>query len=168
MTFGPFDTNGHVVRTTRRLANPIFLIGNSSPGFPIIVNPPRNLGKPLVWGLETGLTFPVAVHQSRIAIGYQKTTHLATFLPQRRIYADYMVNLAKWFDLGIAIFQDRDYNVGEGAIRRSIATTTPVPASPAVGTTAYAEVRVINQPLVNYGLVLSLLKAYRSFSNIYN
>jgi hypothetical protein len=27
-----------------------------------------------------------------------------------------MVNLAKWFDVGIAIFQDRDYNIGEGAI----------------------------------------------------
>ena len=116
VTFGPFDANGHYIATTRSLANPIFLSGNSAPGFPVLVNPPAQLGKPNVWGLEAGLTFPVMAHQSRVAIGYQKTTHLATFLPQRRIYADYMVNLAKWFDVGIAIFQDRDYNIGEGAI----------------------------------------------------
>ena len=116
VTFGPFDANGHYISTTHSLANTIFLSGNSSPGFPVLTNPPGQLGKPNVWGLEAGLTFPVMAHQSRVAIGYQKTTHLATFLPQRRIYADYMVNLAKWFDVGIAIFQDRDYNVGEGAI----------------------------------------------------
>jgi hypothetical protein len=115
VTFGPFDANGHYVSTTRSLANPIFLSGNAEPGNPVLTNPPGNLGKPTVWGLEAGLTFPVMAHQSRVAIGYQKTTHLATFLPQRRIYADYMVNLAKWFDVGIAIFQDRDYSVGEGA-----------------------------------------------------
>ena len=117
VTIGPFDANGHYVSTTRSLANPFFLSGNTSPGFPVAIPPAQTqLGKPVVWGLEAGLTFPVMAHQSRVAIGYQKTTHLATFLPQRRIYADYMVNFAKWFDMGIAVFQDRDYNVGEGAI----------------------------------------------------
>ncbi|TLY47086.1 MAG: LbtU family siderophore porin, partial [Gammaproteobacteria bacterium] len=125
VTFGPFDANGHYVATTRSLANPFFLSGNSSPGNPVLTTPPGNLGKPTVWGLEAGLTFPVAAHQSRVAIGYQKTTHLATFLPQRRIYADYMVNLAKWFDVGIAIFQDRDYNIGEGAITSTTGVSVP-------------------------------------------
>jgi hypothetical protein len=117
VTFGPFDANGHYIQTTRSLANPFFLSGSTSPSFPVAIPAAQTqLGKPTVWGLEAGLTFPVAAHQSRVAIGYQKTTHLATFLPQRRIYADYMVNVAKWFDLGIAVFQNRDYNVGEGAI----------------------------------------------------
>jgi hypothetical protein len=49
-------------------------------------------------------------------LGWQQTTHLATFLPKKRFYIDYLVNMAKWFDMGIAIVQDRDYNVGEGAI----------------------------------------------------
>lgn len=116
MAFGPFDVNGHYVAATRGLANPFFLSGNSSPGNPVLESPPENLGKPTAWGLEAGLTFPVMAHQSRFALGYQKTTHLATFLPQRRIYADYMVNLAKWFDIGIAVFQNKDYGFGEGAI----------------------------------------------------
>ena len=63
-----------------------------------------------MWGLEAGLTFPVMAHQSRVALGYQRTTQLPTILPEKRYYADYMVNFAKWFDLGIAIFQDRDYS----------------------------------------------------------
>lgn len=125
VAFGPFDANGHFVRTTSSLANPFFLSGNSSPGFQVLDNPPAQLGKPTVWGLEAGLTFPVAAHQSRFAIGYQKTTHLATFLPEQRIYVDYMVNLAKWFDLGIAVFQDRDYDEGEGVIITDSTTGTP-------------------------------------------
>ncbi len=35
-------------------------------------------------------------------------------LPKRRIYADYLVNIAKWFDLGVAVFQDKDYDLGAG------------------------------------------------------
>lgn len=113
--FGPFDANGHYIATTRDLANPIFLSGTTTPtGFQDV--DPAFLGKPDVWGLEAGLTFPVAAHQSRLAIGWQQTTHLATFLPRKRFYIDYLVNVAKWFDIGLAVFQDRDYNVGEGAL----------------------------------------------------
>jgi hypothetical protein len=117
ITIGPFDANGHFIETTRTLFNPLFLGATTAntaaaiPGFMI-----NSLGKPKVWGLEAGLTFPISAHQTRVAIGYQKTTNLATFLPKRRIYADYLINIAKWFDLGIAVFQDKDYNVGEGAI----------------------------------------------------
>jgi hypothetical protein len=116
LTFGPFDVNGHYISTTRNLANPLFLSGNSSPGEPILTATPATLGKPTVWGVEAGLTFPVMAHQSRLALGWQQTTHLATFLPKKRVYADYMVNMAKWFDLGIAVFQDRDYSLGEGKL----------------------------------------------------
>lgn len=99
--FGPFDANGHYISTTRSLADPIFLGTTSTPGI---------LGKPRVWGVEAGFTFPVMAHQSRAAIGYQSTTHLIGLLPKSRTYADYMVNFAKWFDLGIAVFQNRDYS----------------------------------------------------------
>lgn len=129
VNFGPFDANGHYIATTRSLANPFFLSGNSYLNQPILTNPPAFLGKPKVWGVEAGFTFPVCAHQSRVAIGYQHTTHLATFLPKRRIYADYMVNFAKWFDMGIAVFQDKDYGTGEGAITGDlgIGQTTRIP-----------------------------------------
>ncbi|BBB15845.1 uncharacterized protein RVIR1_14000 [Candidatus Rickettsiella viridis] len=113
MAFGPFDVNGHYVATTRSLANPVFINGSTPSGQTVV---PGFLGKPNVWGLEAGLTFPVKAHQSRVALGWQQTTHLATFLPKKRIYIDYLVNMAKWFDMGVAVVQDRDYNVGEGAI----------------------------------------------------
>jgi hypothetical protein len=115
ITFGPFDANGHYISTTRDLANPIFLSGSSGPAQPVI-GAPASLGKPTVWGLEAGLTFPVMAHQSRFALGWQQTTHLASFLPKKRIYADYMVNIAKWFDLGLAVFQDKDYSPNESGI----------------------------------------------------
>jgi hypothetical protein len=134
VTFGPFDVNGHYIATTRNLTNPLLLGFANVPE--LVVNPPLPafLGKPTVWGLEAGLTFPLMAHQSRVAIGYQKTTHLATFLPQRRIYADYMVNLAKWFDVGIAVFQDKDYNIGEGSIG-SITSNIPTTTLPTPGAT---------------------------------
>jgi hypothetical protein len=126
VTIGPFDANGHYVETTRKLIAPLFITGNSSPGFPVITNPPRHLGgKAYVWGLEAGLTFPVIAHQSRVAIGYQKTTHTASLLPKQRYYIDYMVNFAKWFDLGVAVFQDRDYSLGERAITDNVPNVLP-------------------------------------------
>jgi hypothetical protein len=115
LTFGPFDVNGHYIATTRSLANPVFISG-FTPATPAQAVVPGFLGKPNVWGLEAGLTFPVKAHQSRVALGWQQTTHLATFLPKKRIYIDYLVNMAKWFDMGVAIVQDRDYGTGEGAL----------------------------------------------------
>jgi hypothetical protein len=111
ITIGPFDANGHYVGLTRSLTNPVFASGYTGSGFLAPVSRPVDLGSnSTVWGLEAGLTFPVMAHQSRVALGYQRTTQLPTVLPEKRYYADYMVNFAKWFDLGIAIFQDRDYS----------------------------------------------------------
>ncbi len=115
LTFGPFDVNGHYISTTRELQNPVFISGTTGGVAPTVVAP-NFLGKPQVWGIEAGLTFPVVAHQSRIALGWQRTTHLATFLPRKRYYIDYLVNMAKWFDMGIAVVQDRDYGLGEGAL----------------------------------------------------
>jgi len=110
MTFGPFDINASYISTTRRLPYPLGLAVFSPLG-----QIPYSK-KPIVWGVETGLTFPVATHQSRVALGWQQTTHLPTLLPRKRLYIDYLVNFAKWFDVGVAVIQNRDYNVGEGAI----------------------------------------------------
>jgi hypothetical protein len=133
VTIGPFDANGHYVGLTRSLASPIFMSGNSSPGFQVIINKPKYLGSsPSLWGLEAGLTFPVMAHQSRLALGYQGTTHLATMLPRQRYYVDYMVNFAKWFDLGVAVFQDRDYSLGESVFRNVVAATSVLPLNSAV------------------------------------
>ena len=111
VTVGPFDANGHYVSMTRSLLNPVFGSGYSGSSFLTPATRPANLGSnSTVWGLEAGLTFPVMAHQSRVALGYQRTTQLPTLLPEQRYYADYMVNFAKWFDLGVAIFQDRDYS----------------------------------------------------------
>ncbi len=129
VTFGPFDANGHYVAMTRSLMSPIFLSGNSGPGLPVLTRP-TSLGKPTIWGLEAGWTFPVMAHQSRVAIGYQGATHLVAFYPKYRYYADYMVNFAKWFDLGVAVFQDRDYALGEAAVRK---TTLSRPLAPPPG-----------------------------------
>ena len=39
-----------------------------------------------------------------------------------------MVNFAKWFDLGVAVFQDRDYSLGEGAVTKT-SRNLPAPGS---------------------------------------
>jgi hypothetical protein len=134
VTVGPFDANGHYVGLTRKLASPLFMSGYSSPGFQIIANPPKHTGtsSPSLWGLEAGLTFPVMAHQSRVAIGYQGTTHLATLLPKQRYYIDYMVNFAKWFDLGVAVFQDRDYSLGESTFHNTTLATSVLPVGSAI------------------------------------
>jgi hypothetical protein len=119
LTMGPFDINAHYVATTRYLLNPVYsaryFLTPLSDGS-IQREQAQGLGKPHAWGVEAGWTFPVVAHQSRVALGWQQTTHLATFLPRKRFYIDYLVNFAKWFDMGFALIQDRDYYQGEGAI----------------------------------------------------
>lgn len=121
LTMGPFDFNGHYVATTRDLANPVFAgryFTSVLPDGTIQTTHAHGLGKPHAWGIEAGWTFPVVAHQSRVALGWQQTSHLATFLPRKRFYIDYLVNFATWFDMGFALIQDRDYYEGEGAIYR--------------------------------------------------
>ncbi len=105
ITAGAFDFNGHFITTTRSVSDPFHPLGNGRYA---------HLGKPRVWGLEAGFTFPVSDHQSRVAIGYQGTTHLVNLLEKSRLYVDYIVNMAEWFDLGFAISRDKDYTAAEG------------------------------------------------------
>jgi hypothetical protein len=127
---GPFDANVHYIQTTRDLDNPVYLSGYSGPGFPILAEP-ANLGRPRVWGLELGYTFPICARQTRLALGYQDTKHMAMFLPKRRYYIDYMFNVSKWFDIGVAVVRNEEYSNGEGAITT---TATNAEGQPPIGT----------------------------------
>ncbi len=112
--WGPLDFNGHYIATTRDFRKPAFL------AFPVPI--PSNLlsefffKKPKLWGFELGLTFPAIAKQTRLAIGYQATKHLAGILPTRRIYVDYLMNISQWFDVGVAISQNKDYTLSEGQL----------------------------------------------------
>lgn len=75
--------------------------------------------KPKAFGIDAGYTFPVLAHSSRIGVGYQATKQAALVggsssfdfngLPKNRWYADYMVNVSKWTDVGVAVYRDKDY-----------------------------------------------------------
>ncbi|MEN9450105.1 MAG: hypothetical protein RJA83_719 [Pseudomonadota bacterium] len=109
--WGPLDFNGHYIATTRNFRKPLFL------AFPVPLTPDLisalTFKKPKLWGFELGLTFPAIAKQTRLAIGYQATKHLAGILPSRRIYVDYLMNISQWFDVGVAIFQNKDYSLAE-------------------------------------------------------
>ncbi|MGA7536482.1 MAG: hypothetical protein WBV88_04060, partial [Candidatus Rickettsiella isopodorum] len=32
------------------------------------------------------------------------------------IYVDYLMNISQWFDIGVAIFQNKDYNLAEDQV----------------------------------------------------
>lgn len=114
LQWGPLDFNGHYIGTTRDFRKPLFI------AFPIPFTPGSlsvlTFKKPKLWGLELGLTFPAIAKQTRLAIGYQATKHLAGILPAKRIYVDYLMNISQWFDVGVAIFQNKDYSFGEGQL----------------------------------------------------
>ncbi|OIZ99138.1 hypothetical protein BEV13_06210 [Rickettsiella grylli] len=109
--WGPFDVNGHYIATTRDFRKPLLL------AFPVTPSPDQlsvlTFKKPKLWGFELGLTFPAIANQTRLAVGYQATKHLAGLLPRQRIYVDYLMNISQWFDIGVAIIQNKDYALGE-------------------------------------------------------
>ncbi|WP_342147156.1 LbtU family siderophore porin [Rickettsiella endosymbiont of Aleochara curtula] len=108
LQWGPLDFNGHYIATTRDFRKPFLL------AFPVPTE--FFFKKPKLWGFELGLTFPAIAKQTRLAIGYQATKHLPGILPNRRIYVDYLMNVSQWFDVGVAIFQNKDYSFGEGQL----------------------------------------------------
>lgn len=127
VAYGPFDVNAHYVTTTKNLETTLYTafsvdtsqIDPEDAAEVLNELAPFNFTKPKAWGVELGVTFPVVAHQSRLALGYQQTHHLAGLLPKNRYYVDYMVNLAKWFDLGVAVFQNRDYPFGERRLQNT-------------------------------------------------
>lgn len=91
---------------------------------PDIISTNGGNAKPQAGGVDIGYTFPVMAHSSRIGAGYQYTRQAvlaggsSSFnvngLPKNRWYADYMVNISKWTDLGFAVYQDKDYGTSDG------------------------------------------------------
>ena len=112
--WGPLDINGHYIATIRNFRKPFFL---AFP-FPLTLDilSALTFNKPKLWGFELGLTFPAITKQTRLSVGYQTTKHLAGILPNRRIYVDYLMNISQWFDIGVAIFQNKDYNLAEDQV----------------------------------------------------
>lgn len=113
--WGPLDINGHYIATIRNFRKPFFLAYPFSLALATI--PALTFNKPKLWGFELGLTFPAIAKQTRLALGYQTTKHWAGILPNRRIYVDYLMNISQWFDVGVAVFQNKDYSLGEGRAR---------------------------------------------------
>ena len=112
--WGPLDVSGQYIATIRNFRKPFYL------AFPDLPSPrllsALTFQKPKLWGFEIGLTFSAIANQTRLAVGYQATKHLAGILPSRKIYLDYLMNISQWFDVGVAIVQNKDYSVGEGQI----------------------------------------------------
>jgi len=112
--WGPLDISGQYIATIRNFRKPFFL------AFPVPFSPSEvsstTFDKPKLWGFELGLTFPAIAKQTRLAVGYQATKHLAGILPSQRIYVGYLMNISQWFDVGVAIFQNKDYSLAEGQV----------------------------------------------------
>ncbi|TLY47144.1 MAG: LbtU family siderophore porin [Gammaproteobacteria bacterium] len=112
--WGPLDVSGQYIATIRNFRKPFFL------AFPVPLTPNLETDftfqKPKLWGFELGLTFAAIANQTRLAVGYQATKHLAGILPNRKIYVDYLMNISQWFDVGVAIIQNKDYSLGEGQV----------------------------------------------------
>jgi hypothetical protein len=89
---------------------------------------PAKGAKPTAWGLEAGLSFPVANnHTSRLAVGYQRSKDSVAVgtttagdsgatigLPKNRWYGDYVVNVSKWTDVGFELYRDQAYSRSNG------------------------------------------------------
>lgn len=108
--WGPLDVSGQYIATIRNFRKPFVL------AFPIPPEPyqiaPLTFNKPKLWGFEVGLTFAAIANQTRLAVGYQATRNLAGLLPRQRVYVDYLMSISQWFDVGVAIIQDKDYSLG--------------------------------------------------------
>lgn len=111
---GIFDVNGHYVSTTRSLVSPKTVAAAE----------PTLLGKPKAWGLEVGFDMPVKCQKARLAVGLQGTSNLAGFLPRKRMYIDYLVSMSNWFDVGVAVIQERAYAGGNADDEDSKAKST--------------------------------------------
>ena len=114
---GPFDASVRFVTAVQRFSP--FEAADVSGG---IV---KNGAEPSAWTIDAGYSFQVLAHQSRFGLGYQGSSEAAAFfspgsfghLPQNRYLANYRVNISRWTDVGVEIWQDRDYsssNAGTG------------------------------------------------------
>ena len=121
VSMGAFDANAHYVTALQTFdARDMQYVNGQSVAV---------AAQPRAWGVELGYSFKViGDHQSRVALGYQESKHTGgiiransgapTFvngglnIPKRRFVADYAVNVSKNADIAVALYNDRDHNVG--------------------------------------------------------
>ncbi len=111
---GPFDANVHYVTALKSFdVNDVnHFTGNDVVG-----------AKPSAWGVDAGYSFAVAGHDSRLGLGYQRSSQASnlgpesdevTFanygMPKQRYVAQYDINVWKNTDLGLQVYHDRNYS----------------------------------------------------------
>lgn len=116
--YGAFDAGLRWVGATKRSDD---ILGSVEVVGPNLLS--AKGAKPQAGGIDVGYTFPVLAHSSRLGAGYQFTKEAALVggssigningLPKNRWYADYMVNISKWTDVGVAVYRDKDYAVSD-------------------------------------------------------
>jgi hypothetical protein len=112
---GAFDANAHYVSALQNfdVADLSIMDGNTQRG-----------AKPSAWGLEAGYSFNVYNGRpSRLSVGYQGTKEaggsVGLSLPKTRYVANYTFNVSKNADVGVEIYNDRDYSVSNGGVDRN-------------------------------------------------
>lgn len=109
---GPFDGNVHYVTALKSFD--ILDVNHFTDGS--IAG-----AKPSAWGVDAGYSFAVAGHDSRLGLGYQRSSqannvgpksdevYYANYgMPKQRYVAQYDVNVWKNTDLGLQVYHDRD------------------------------------------------------------
>jgi hypothetical protein len=120
IAIGAFDANAHYVTALQTFdARDVQYVSNGV----------AQAAKPRAWGVELGYGFKViGDHQSRISVGYQAsrqtggiigattgrpvTVNGGLNIPKQRWVADYTMNVSKNADVGVAVYNDRDHNIG--------------------------------------------------------
>ncbi len=70
--------------------------------------------KPSAWNLEAGVAFHISGHESRVAIGYQRTKEaLGLGLPEKRLSAAFSVVMLENTTLSLEWAHDQDYGAGD-------------------------------------------------------
>lgn len=126
---GPFDANVHYVTALKSFAltDVNYLTNDGIAG-----------AKPSAWGVDAGYSFAVAGHDSRLGLGYQRSSQTnnlgpesgeVTFLnygmPKQRYVAQYDINVWKNTDLGLQVYHDRsDSNVLSNLLGGATKNTT--------------------------------------------
>ena len=113
---GAFDASAHYVTALKKFHRAeVSYIDNS--GF--------HGAKPSAWGVDAGYSFATAGHDSRLGVGYQRSSQannvgpevlwvLHYAMPKQRYVAQYDVNVAKNTDLGFQVYHDLDTKSDDG------------------------------------------------------
>jgi hypothetical protein len=119
---GPFDASAHYVTALKDFdqADVSYVSTHGKEG-----------AKPSAWGIDAGYSFAVAGHDSRVGLGYQRssqTNHVGPVefysedfgllvnsgMPQQRYVAQYDVNVWKNTDIGVQVYHDRNFDGNQG------------------------------------------------------